>query len=57
MAKKNPLAGGFLLTVAILAGFGWGLATGQPSIGLLAGIALGIAAAVALWLIDRRGRG
>ncbi len=56
MPNKSPLAGGFLLMIAILAGFGWGLATGQPSVGALAGIAFGTVAAVLLWLIDRKRR-
>ncbi len=56
MPDKSPLAGGFLLMIAILAGFGWGLAPGQPSAGALGGIVLGTVAAVLLWLIDRRRR-
>ena len=48
------MAGGIFLTVGILAGFGWGIAVGEPMIGVLAGTAIGVAAAVLLWLLDRR---
>ena len=54
MEKRNSLAGGFLLMVAIVAGFAWGVAAGQPMLGVLAGTGLGVAAAVLLWLFDRR---
>ena len=40
--------------IGILAGSAWGIATGQPMLGALAGTAIGIAAAVLLWLADRR---
>lgn len=48
-------AGGFLLAMSIIAGAIGGLVAGQPSIGLLAGIATGVALAVLIWLKDRRG--
>lgn len=54
MAKRNTQAGGIFLTVGILVGFGWGAAAGDPMKGILIGTALGAAAAVALWLLDRR---
>ena len=54
MEKRNSLAGGFLLMVAIIAGFAWGVAAGQPMLGVMSGTAVGIAAAVLLWLVDRR---
>lgn len=54
MARRNAQAGGIFLTVGILAGLAWGAARGQPMLGILAGTALGIAAAVLLWLVDRR---
>ncbi len=43
---------------AILIGFGWGVAGGNPMKGALVGTAVGIAIAVLIWLSDglrRRG--
>lgn len=54
MARRNPRAGGLFLTIGILAGLAWGVARGEPMLGILAGTTLGIAAAVLLWLVDRR---
>jgi hypothetical protein len=54
MTNRKPLAGGCLLTIGIIAGFPLGLAIGNPMKGILIGTAIGIAAAVVLWLIDRR---
>ena len=54
--RPGPQAGGFIIAVAIVAGTIVGGLNGQPSIGLLAGLGLGVAAAVAVWLVDRRRR-
>ena len=54
MARSNSRAGGIFLTVGIFAGFGWGIAVGEPMKGILAGTAIGAAAALLLWLLDRR---
>jgi hypothetical protein len=54
VATRNSKAGGIFLTVGILAGFGLGIAVGEPMKGILAGTAIGIAAALLLWLLDRR---
>jgi len=54
MTNPKPLAGGCLLTICILAGFPFGLAIGNPMKGILIGTGVGIAVALALWLIDRR---
>ena len=40
--------------IGILAGLVWGVASGEPTLGILAGTALGVAAALVLWLVDRR---
>lgn len=54
MARRNAQAGGIFLMVGILGGSAWGVATGQSMLGVLVGTALGVAAAVLLWLLDRR---
>ena len=54
MARRNAQAGGIFLTLGILIGFSWGLAVGEPSMGAVAGTAVGALAAVLLWLLDRR---
>ena len=54
MARRNARAVGIFLMVGILAGFAWGVTSGEPMLGILSGTALGIAAAVLLWLVDRR---
>jgi hypothetical protein len=55
MAKRNARAGGIFITIGILAGFTWGIAAGNPMKGILIGTALGALAALAMWLLDRRG--
>lgn len=47
-------AGGFLLALAILVGVVAGSLLGQPSIGFLGGLGIGLAALGLLWLADRR---
>ena len=54
MTNQKPLAGGCLLSIYLLAGFPFGLAIGNPMKGILIGLGVGIALAVALWLIDSR---
>lgn len=54
MTNRKPLAGGCFLTICILLGFPLGLAIGNPMKGILIGTGVGIAIAVALWLMDRR---
>ena len=41
--------------IGILGGTAWGIATGEIMLGVLAGTGAGVAAAVLLWLLDRRG--
>lgn len=53
MRKRNPVAGGFFLTAAILIGFGWGAVEGQAMTGILAGTVVGVAMIVIVWLADR----
>jgi hypothetical protein len=54
MAKRNARAGGIFLMIGILGGAAWGIARGEPMLGVLAGTGAGIAAAVLLWLLDLR---
>ena len=54
MQARTTHAGGFLLILAIFAGFAGGIVTGQLLLGSLIGLAAGIFAAVIVWLIDRR---
>jgi hypothetical protein len=47
------MAGGFLLAVSLLVGTVLGAGRGQASIGFVAGLGVGLALLVAVWLIDR----
>jgi hypothetical protein len=53
-SDRSTAGGGCLIALAVLAGVVIGLFMHQPTIGFLAGLALGVAAAVAVWLVDRR---
>jgi len=52
--SRLPRAGGALLAGAILIGIVAGSIVGQPSIGFLAGLGVGVALMAAVWLLDRR---
>lgn len=54
MQKPFTRAGGCFFPVAMIGGFAIGAAYGEPMKGILIGTAIGIAAALLLWLIDRR---
>ena len=51
---STPRAGGSILAAAIIAGVVGGIIAGEPSIGFLAGTAIGVGLAILLWLRDRR---
>lgn len=53
-ASRTPMAGGFLLAIALIVGVFVGIVKGEPSVGFLAGLAAGLAGLVAVWLLDRR---
>lgn len=50
---SGPRGGGFLIAIAVLAGVLIGGFANQPSIGLLAGLAIGTVAALIVWWRDR----
>jgi hypothetical protein len=52
-SSRTPMAGGFLLAVSLLVGTVLGAGRGQASIGFVAGLGVGLALLVAVWLIDR----
>ena len=54
MARRNHLAGGFFLILAIFGGFVWGAMSGLPVQGAIIGTLVGIVLAVVIWLYDRR---
>ena len=54
MRTPTTHAGGLYLMLGIVLGSIWGAATGAPMVGVLRGTGLGIVAALAVWLIDRR---
>ena len=47
-------AGGFLVAMGMLVGAGIGFAIGQATPGFLIGTGVGVAAAVLVWMKDRR---
>jgi len=50
------MAGGFAIAFLSIAGVIVGSTQGQPTIGLLAGFAAGVAVALLVWVKDRRRR-
>ncbi|MDF7774971.1 hypothetical protein P1X14_06925 [Sphingomonas sp. AOB5] len=52
--SRTPMAGGFLIASGIFIGVIGGAFANQVTIGFLAGLAGGLVAATALWLIDRQ---
>lgn len=55
--SRDPVAAGAILALTIVAGTLIGGVLGQPSIGLVAGVGVGSAIAIWLWLVDRRRTG
>ena len=52
-SSRNPMAGGFLLAVSLIVGVLVGVVRGQASVGFVAGLGVGVALLLAVWLIDR----
>jgi hypothetical protein len=53
---SSPHAGGCLIAGAVMLGAIAGVALHQPTIGVLAGTAIGVAGALIVWARDRAGR-
>ncbi|MBX3562572.1 MAG: hypothetical protein KF780_12270 [Sphingomonas sp.] len=53
-SDKTPRAGGALIAAAILVGAVVGIIYRQASLGVVAGLAAGIALALLVWLVDKR---
>ncbi len=54
MMRRVTKAGGFFLTVCILAGLVVGVVIRNPMIGVLGGTVIGVSLALLTWLLDRR---
>jgi energy-converting hydrogenase Eha subunit B len=54
MAKRNAVSGGFFIMLGAVGGAVGGMLLGAPIEGLLGGTAIGVVAAVLIWLLDRR---
>ncbi len=50
----NSAAGGAPIAITTMIGAIWGISRGEPTIGVLAGLGVGIAIAVAIWLVSAR---
>ena len=53
-AGRRGMAGGSLLALGIVGGVVIGTLYGQPSIGFLGGLGIGLLLFILVWLIDRR---
>lgn len=51
--RRTPIGGGILIAAGVLGGAVFGISTGQPTVGVLGGTALGVALAALLWAVDK----
>ena len=54
MANRPSAAGGFFLIAPVVAGFFYGLTTGEAMAWTFIGLLVGIVLALIVWLVDRR---
>ena len=54
MARQNHAAGGFFLIAPILAGFLYGMTTGEAMAWTMIGLVVGLVLALVVWAVDRR---
>ena len=54
MTKRSPAAGGIFLFLGPVIGAIYGVEVGEPIIWMLVGFGIGVAIALAIWLLDRR---
>ena len=52
-SSRTPMAGGFLLAMSLIVGTVLGAGRGEASIGFVAGLGVGLALLLAVWLIER----
>ncbi len=52
-SPKNRIAGGFFIAAGMLGGGIIGVFSGQPSLYMVIGLALGCAIALGIWFVDR----
>lgn len=52
--SQPRLAGGIFIAIGLLVGAIIGIALDQPSAGMVIGMSVGAAIAVAVWLLDRK---
>lgn len=52
--RRTPAAGGIFLFLGPIIGAAYGLSRGQPILWMLYGFGAGVAAAILIWLMDRR---
>ena len=55
-SSKNPVAGDFFMALGLLAGAIVGMFRGQSSLYMIAGLLIGSAIALTIWLVDRSKR-
>jgi len=53
-STRKPMSGGFLLALSLILGVVLGAWRGQPSLGFIGGLGVGLALLLLVWLIDRR---
>ncbi|WP_448663657.1 hypothetical protein ACG3SL_02985 [Sphingomonas sp. CJ20] len=53
-SSRTPMAGGFLLATSLMVGSVVGALRGEASMGFIGGLAVGLALAIGVWLLDRR---